>query len=237
MSSPVDVLQSTTGPQVTIQSGPPTAGCVSNVIYIGYGPQSLTLTAMSTPAAVHYLWSTGDTTQSITVNLTGVYSVTAWDASGCASAQTAQSQFSVKVVDVRCGADLKKITICHVPNCDTTLRHTICIAASAVPFHLANHSCDCLGACGTPRLMNLASEENERVSIYPNPSSNTFTLHREETDEPVTLLVRDVTGRIVEFYSDVHADIQFGSMLSEGVYTIEVITASDRGVMKVIKLH
>ncbi|MBK5285979.1 MAG: SprB repeat-containing protein, partial [Bacteroidia bacterium] len=72
------------GPVVTIVS-PPALGCLQNTIYIDYGPQSITLTAVATPVAASYLWSTGETTQSITVTTAGNYSVIAFDANGCPS--------------------------------------------------------------------------------------------------------------------------------------------------------
>ncbi len=46
------------------------------------GGGTLTLTANATPVAVSYLWSTGETTQSVTVG-NGTYTVTATDGNGC----------------------------------------------------------------------------------------------------------------------------------------------------------
>lgn len=62
------------GPQIT--AGGPTTFCIGG---------SVTLTAVDTTGGpVTYLWSTTDTTQSITVNTTGTYSVLVTTASGCA---------------------------------------------------------------------------------------------------------------------------------------------------------
>src|SRR6185369_1187289 len=72
-----------TNVSITSSSG---IGCQPNTIYTGYGSQSITLTANATDA-VSYLWSTGETAQSISVSIAGVYSVTAFDANGCSSVQ------------------------------------------------------------------------------------------------------------------------------------------------------
>jgi uncharacterized repeat protein (TIGR01451 family) len=61
-----------TPPAVTISASGPTAFCA---------PGTVTLTAM--PAGLTYVWSTGATSQSITVSATGNYSVTAANALGC----------------------------------------------------------------------------------------------------------------------------------------------------------
>jgi large repetitive protein len=63
-------------PEPTITAGGPTTFCVG---------QDVTLTAS---AASSYLWSTGATTQSITVSATGIYNVTVTDANGCSGAAT-----------------------------------------------------------------------------------------------------------------------------------------------------
>src|SRR4030095_8019863 len=129
LSQAVQVLEGL-GPDVTIQ-GPPAFGCLQNTIYIGYGPQSVTLTAVS-QTAVSYLWSTGATTQSISVTTSGTYSVTAFDANGCPSEPSPESQITITVIDIRCGHGLKKILFCHVPEGNPGNPQTICIPQTAV---------------------------------------------------------------------------------------------------------
>src|SRR6185436_5424028 len=99
------------GPIVTITSSS-TIGCTPGVLYLGYGPQSITLTANAQGAA-SYLWSTGATTASIAVTTAGIYNVTVWDSAGCSS--TPLLPYTTKIVDVRCGNRLQNVTICHVP--------------------------------------------------------------------------------------------------------------------------
>src|SRR2546423_6025477 len=64
-------------PTPVITAGGPTTFCTGG---------SVTLTASS---ASSYLWSSGATTQSITVNASGSYSVTVTDANGCSATSSA----------------------------------------------------------------------------------------------------------------------------------------------------
>src|SRR5258706_138862 len=58
-SSPVQVLEGL-GPDVIVTASPG-IGCLQNTIFIGYGPQSITLTAVSS-TAVSYLWNRSNDT-------------------------------------------------------------------------------------------------------------------------------------------------------------------------------
>jgi len=71
-----------------------TAGPVVNIAAdYCYGGGKIKLTATSTPAATSWLWSTGETTSSILIDIAGLYSVTATTAAGCvASAQASIAQ-------------------------------------------------------------------------------------------------------------------------------------------------
>jgi len=233
-SQVVDVLQSNSGPVVTITSSAP-LGC-QNGIYIGYGIQSDTLTA-NAPGAVSYLWSNGSTSQSIIVSSPGIFSVTAWDASGCESQQTNQSQ--ITVVDIRCGNNLNKVILCHVPPGNPGNSQTICIAPQAVPAHLANHPGDCLGPCSsTQRLMDPTLFDNEKASVYPNPFNHSFMLHHDfDNGEPVQMIIRDITGRIIESFTKVTNDSEFGINLSLGIYLVEIFTPGKKEILKVTKIE
>jgi hypothetical protein len=236
-SSQVQVIEGV-GPVVTIQ-GPPQFGCLQNTIYIGYGPQSATLTAIST-TAVSYLWSTGATTQSISVTTSGTYSVTGYDANGCPSQQSPESQISITVIDIRCGQGNKKILFCHVPPGNPGNPQTICIPASAVASHLALHPYDCIGPCSLyyPRISDADGNDLlNMISIYPNPSSGTFTISTSlRPDATMLLNVYDVTGRIVYSQNIISEKTEIGADLSEGVYHVEIIAGEESAVYKIVKL-
>jgi hypothetical protein len=117
-------------------------------VFIGYPPLScvnLTATATGTPP-FSYLWSTGDTTQTINVcpTVNTDYWVTITDSTLC----SATDSVTVTIVDARCGHDSTKVLVCHIPPGDPLDAHTICISPHAVPAHLAHG--DILGACAPP---------------------------------------------------------------------------------------
>ena len=72
-SATANVIVNSGGTQATITAGGPTTICTGS---------SVTLTAS---VGTGYLWSTGETSQSITVSQSGSYTVTVTDASGCSS--------------------------------------------------------------------------------------------------------------------------------------------------------
>ncbi len=129
---------------VTISRNNKEPGCDEHTIYRGYGSQTLTLTANATggTAPYKYLWSTGATTQSVTVtpNSCTTYSVRVTDAKGCVSNRTVK----IKIADPRCGDD--KVVICHRNyGSGSNYSNTICVSKNAVKAHLAHG--DHLGSC------------------------------------------------------------------------------------------
>lgn len=233
-SSQVQVLEGV-GPDVVIV-GPPQVGCLQNTIYIGYGPQSATLTAVSS-TAVSYLWSTGATTQSISVTVSGTYSVTAFDANGCPSEQSPESEITITIIDIRCGHGLKKVLFCHVPEGNPSNPQTICIAQSAVASHLALHPYDCIGPCSLYYNRISESDIEDLVTIYPNPSNSTFVITtRMHSDEAMYLKVYDVTGRIVHSQNIISEKTEIGDDFSEGIYHVEIISDNITTIYKIVKL-
>jgi Galactose oxidase, central domain/Secretion system C-terminal sorting domain len=234
-SSLVQVIQGV-GPVVTIQ-GPPQVGCLQNTIYIGYGPQSATLTAVSS-TAVSYLWSTGATTQSISVTTSGTYTVTGFDTNGCPSEQSPESAITITVIDIRCGHGMKKILFCHVPEGNPDNPQTICIPATAVASHLALHQYDCIGPCSLyyQRMSPVTSDEI-KVMLYPNPFNNSFTISVENSNGGmIHLNLTDVTGRIIISDFKFYETAQLGEDLSQGIYYVEIMIADKKEMLKIVKL-
>src|SRR5258706_2570904 len=224
-SSPVQVIQGL-GPDVVIVSSPGT-GCLQNTIFIGYGPQSITLTAVSA-GAVSYLWSTGEITQSISVNAAGTYSVTAYDANGCPSPQTPESSINIQVIDIRCGHNMTKIILCHVPEGNIQNPQTICVGAPAIPPHLALHQYDCLGPCSLyyPNRNSISGSEEFFVYAYPNPFTSGFNLEIiSPSNAKVQLNIYDLAGRKVETHSAISEQNVFGENLGFGIDFAEIIHA------------
>jgi hypothetical protein len=225
------------GPVVSVAA---TGGsCNAGVILVGWTGTPVTISATA-PGAVSYVWSpNGETTQSIDVTSGGIYCVTAADANGC----TGSSCDTVPTgVNVACGHNGDKVILCHVPPGNPGNPVTICIAASAIPNHLANHPGDCVGPCSlyyAPRyseILNTIDEKGFFAEAYPNPFTNSFQLHMIiAPDVPVTVNVHDVTGRLIENYTDVTEQTQIGSKLAKGVYTIDVIQGADHQMLHLVK--
>ena len=147
-----------------------TGGIPTN-LYLGYGPQSVTLTASG---GVSYVWSpaTGLSNATIanpvfsaTAAGTFTYTVTATSASGC----TATKSVTLTVLDVRCGNKNDKVLLCHNGN-------SLCISPNAVNEHLASHPGDRLGGC--PGLSARSSDlvaslgSANELAVYPNPAGD-----------------------------------------------------------------
>jgi hypothetical protein len=241
-SAPVSVTQGQ-GPVVTVAASGGTCG--AGVILLGYSGSPIVLTATA-PGAVTYLWNTGnpgDTLADLTITQPGTYTVTAWDANGCPSTGPGGT-FTVTAINVACGHNMDKIILCHVPPGNPNNPQTICVSASAIPSHLANHPGDCIGPCSLyyPRtvneLMTIVNEVGFFAEAYPNPSSNSFALHLiADPTMSIRVNIYDVTGRIVETHYNVTEQTQIGTNLSVGVYTADVIQGEDHQKLHLVKVN
>jgi photosystem II stability/assembly factor-like uncharacterized protein len=192
------------------------------VIYLGYGPQSVTLTATAaggyTPYS--YLWQPGGATdQTITVSpqTTTTYTVQVTNSIGC----VVNDEVLVTVYDTRCGNNGNKVLVCHNG-------HTICISENAVPAHLAHG--DQLDSCnGGPdnpfTLNNPIPTEFMLHYNYPNPfNPRTVIKYDIPFESKVTLLVYNILGQEVRRLVNIeqspgYYSVEFdGSDLGSGIY-------------------
>lgn len=212
--------------------------CANNTIYIGYGPQNITLTATASNSGLFYQWYldgniiTGAADSVYLASTGGNYSVVVNDGNGCASLpDDSASNITISAIDVRCGQNMQKIVICHVPPGNTGNPQTLCIAPSAVPAHLSLHPEDCLGPCPSVRVNSNAAVEANALNIYPNPFTNSIHLSFIAfEDQQIEATVYDMEGRLMdrlfrgEFKSDTHFDREFDlSALEKGVYIIQFV--------------
>ena len=85
-----------------------------------------------------------------------------------------------------------------------------------------------------------ASADEIRISVAPNPSHTHFMLSlQSKSDEPVTLKVTDITGRLIETRSKLAANtpIQTGGSYLAGIYFAEMIQGAQRAVIQLIKVQ
>ena len=159
-----------------------------NTIYLGYGPSSLGVNALVSggTAPYSYAWSTGATTESLSVNAAGTYTVTVTDAKGC---QTSSS-IAINIMDVRCGNDSSKVQICHNGS-------VICVASSAVDTHLSHG--DKLGSCDSGMSsvstgFEFGKSASHKVELYPNPVSDFLNIRVSELSAGATVRVFNLSG-------------------------------------------
>jgi uncharacterized delta-60 repeat protein len=214
-------------------------GVAANTVYKGYAPASA-LTLIVQPADSYaYTWSTGATTQSISVSpvSTTTYAVTVSNAFGC----TVTASTTVQVIDVRCGNGNDKVQVCQAAGGSDKV-HSICIAPSAVATHLRNGSY--LGTCTAvaPSLvMKNGKNETEAYSIrvFNSVSTNFFTLDIQSPNlvDKVTISVYDASGILRETrVLPPNNRVDLGQLYPKGVYFAEVVQGSNKRFLKLIKL-
>jgi hypothetical protein len=238
-----------------------TGGIPTN-IYIGYGPQSVTLTPTVTGGGPYtYAW-TGNGVLSCTncpspvfaPTAPGVYAftMTLTNGNGC----TTTCSITICVLDVvaKMGPDgVKKVYICHVPDGNPANAHTIEVGISAVPAHInANHG-DRLGKCdqvicGSGRIgaefadirPNDAEVNELTVKVSSNPTTNHFTLFiQSNEDSPVTLRIHNMTGLLMDNKSDLplNSSINVGENFKSGAYFAEILQGDKRKIVKLLKAN
>ncbi|HEX7845714.1 MAG TPA: T9SS type A sorting domain-containing protein [Chitinophagaceae bacterium] len=223
---------------INLSPSPAVTGQAENTIYLGYGPQSVTLTASVSDVAGQYTYSWapgGATTASISVSPTTTteYTVTITNAAGCSNTV----KKTVNVVDIRDGSK-NKVFICHNG-------HTLSVSVNAVPDHLSHG--DLLGNCateGTDAKSKAIVDEAAAPTLYPNPAANKAFISLSLTkDEQVNISVVDVEGRVV--MASVQKSLKAGkqqidlntSQLSKGSYFVVVNHGETTSKIKMIILR
>jgi pectin methylesterase-like acyl-CoA thioesterase len=230
-------------------------GTSSNTILLGYGAQSLTLTAVDKSSAElkSFIWSPATGLSSTTSanpefqpTRAGTYTfhVEAFNRNGC----PASASVIVNVVDVRCGDMMDKVLVCHYGQ-------VLCINSADVYNHLA-HGCK-VGPCNnwmttaTARTGKEAEENNlepnvepeqNKIKVYPIPSSGSLNVQFALGDG-VNYVVElyDLKGALIKMFDRGYAnratvytrsyDI---SGLAAGLYVIRLSTNKEIKTEKII---
>ncbi|HEX7847848.1 MAG TPA: esterase-like activity of phytase family protein [Chitinophagaceae bacterium] len=230
-------------------------GGVPTNIYLGYGPQSVTLKVADQTAAgapYTYAW-TGDATLSntntanpvFTASEAGSYTFTVTVTSKCGVASTCS--ITICVTDIRVTGSNNKVYICHAPPDNPANAKTLSVSVNAVPEHLLSHPEDKLGKCGeepcqpllTRKSTQVIEEEivtGMQVATFPNPSSNYFTLRvSSDKNDAVEIRVMDAQGRKVYAKRGQQGSYSFGHEFARGLYIVEVTQGNRKQVIKLTK--
>jgi Zn-dependent metalloprotease len=233
-------------PPLTINAGP------NKLVYYGYPDSACTdMTATGAGGGVppySLTWSTGShsATEHVCPTSTTVYTITLQDQNGC----TKSDDVTVCVIDVRCGNNLDKVTICHKTGSTKNPSNTLCVALPAAIEHIKNHPGDELAACGTVKTCNdgapvtrsggpgreLMTEGAIRPGLYmqaiPNPFARTTTINfMIEKEDVANLALFDISGKrlMVLYNGKIEANRLYqssisASALSSGMYILKLTT-------------
>jgi hypothetical protein len=202
-----------------------------NTIYIGYGPASLTVTAAPQGGTLpyRYLWNTGDTTAWISVSAAGTYRVTVADSIGF----TTTASIVMNSLDVRCGNNNDKVTICHNGN-------TICVSQSAVPAHLnhGDHLGCCTGEAARKATAGTAIDGNASpIIVYPNPVSDMLTIQLGKLNTGAVMQLYNAGGVLVETERLVNSTTALSiKTLPAGMYYVTIKNGEMTVTRKIVKL-
>jgi hypothetical protein len=203
-----------------------------NTIYVGYGAQSLTLTAQPSggTAPYTYLWSTGASSPSIAVGPsaedTFSYSVTVTDSKGCVGSVTKD----IIAFDVRCGNNNDKVQMCKVMGSNGNVV-TLCVSPNAVAAHLATGA---FFTCTIGRNPLDPSATLSTLEVYPNPATGVFKLRLKDlANGEARIQVMDNLGRMVSERVAIVGlrtqDIPMNlAKQPSGVYFIRVVAADNQ---------
>lgn len=246
----VNVIEST--PTVSVSGGTTVAGQLANTIFVGYGPQNITLNASANGGSgFTYSWSPAAGLSNANIanpvaspSSTTTYTVTVTNAGGCSASTT----ITICVLDVRAknnkGAYDGKVLICHIPPGNPSNWNILSISSNAVPAHLAHG--DKLGSCNAS--CGSASREEDQSTIldaqhfeiqtFPNPFGNDLNVYVDShNEEPITLRILDAQGRIVHTLENVTplTNVTITQELAAGVYMLEAIQGAERKVVRVVR--
>lgn len=194
-------------------------GLPANTIALGYGAQSVTLTASngtSGSESTNFSWSpsaglnsTNGAATTFSPSAAGTYTFTveATNEYGCKS----EASVTVIVIDARCG---NKVLVCHKTGSSSNPSNQLCISANAVQAHLKKGGT--LGACADEAVVTIAANDEwadnpaSVLKAYPNPSATqtTLTFALENKEKHVILEILDMSGqRLSKVYEgDVEAN-------------------------------
>lgn len=222
-------------------------GLPDNTIALGYGTQSLTLTAAN---GTEYKWSPVTYLNTSTGNVSvfsptqaGNYtiSVEAKNQFGCISS----ASITIHVIDVRCGNKMEKVLVR-----DDKSGKEICISSNAVDTHLKKGSrFGTVGSVSVTSSTTISGQAEEGkinsvLSAYPNPfaKTTTITFTLAKSQDRVVLEIYDLNGKkLKQLYEGVaeanrNYNFQFDTTsYSEQFFLARLVTAGEVFTFRLMK--
>ena len=235
--------------------GPP------DIIYLGYGPQSVNLSAtVIGEGTFAYSW-TGSSTDLLSCtdcespSFTPVeqgnylFSLTVTNESDLCST----CDIVICVIDIIVpGTNMEKIFLCHVPPTNPNNPLTLAISPNGVPGHIPLHPGDHLGRCEQScedfsfksgiimGEMIVSDDPGFTTILYPNPFIDEISL-TIETDlaEFGNVEIYDLEGRMVCRHDNITPNLpcKFGKELNKGLYLGVVRQGHEVQYMKIVKAY
>ncbi len=143
-----------------------------------------------------------------------------------------------KILYDRKHTDLYCLNNCQAKMCVSGV-NTVCLTYSTNAANnamLLNNAR--LGECEATRIENDQSASATKAIVYPNPSTNQFSLLLNDDGEIGSIVsVYDFSGRLIHKMEDVNGLIEFGMDFTPGIYSVLIQTGEVRQQIKVIKSH
>ena len=235
-------------------------GGVATNIYLGYGPQKLTLQVNAPASGIPYTysWSGGPLSNNnianpvFTATTAGsfTFTVVVTNKYGC----TTTCMITVCVTDIRVpGTSGSKVYLCHLPPGNPGNAQTLSISVNAVSAHLGNHPGDRLGKCDMMPCTTATAGKQEfatqtaapevkgfTIIPMPNPSNDYFLISIGSKDPtPVTIRVINNLGLTIDMDRQIAPGsiIQIGHEYKGGTYYLQALQGDNRKVIKLVKLN
>jgi hypothetical protein len=242
-SAPISVnVSSAPAPTISASS---TQACSGDVVTV------------TSSAADSYLWSTGDTTQTIQVSTTAAVSVTVTNANACDGVgQSATTNITFTTTPSAAGSFTTAGNVVTFANTSTGASSyswdfgDFTNSSAAAPAHafaangtynvvLTAINGNCTDTVAFEISIEVGMEETQAINfkVYPNPAAEQV-LVAFENNSAGTLNILDATGRLVytQTFNEVGAVVLpvNVSMLSSGSYTVQLINAEQVGVKRLL---
>ena len=233
---------------ITISPNPTVSGQAMATIWLGYGPQSVTLTANASggTGAISYNWGALGTSSSIQVSpiVTTTYCCTVKDTKGCIKT----SKVTIYVIDIKCGFKGDKFITCLMLR-GTNTYQTYCICIHDLERYLGKGGK--LGKCqinvqnrsANPFSMDGLAYINDAIidipegdgdlitqqlKTYPNPAKNYVDVRWGSTfaNTNIELNVYDISGKLAMTFKPGKTNMKRldVSKLGNGLYLLKVIS-------------